>query len=78
MEHLRKQYAYFLSETIHREKISRNYVFLFLNLSQQYLFPEYFTSKKTNRNLDSVGFFLRYNPLKINISNEEERFNFNY
>jgi hypothetical protein len=78
MEHLRKQYTYFFGEIIHQEKIFQNYLFHFLNLSQQYLFPEYYTTMKTNRIKVSVGFFLRSNPLKINISNEEERFNFNY
>jgi hypothetical protein len=57
MEHLRKQYTYFFGEIIHQEKIFQNYLFHFLNLSQQYLFPEYYTTMKTNRIKVSVGFF---------------------
>jgi hypothetical protein len=57
MEHLRKQYAHFISELIHREKISQNYLFHFLNLSQQHLFPEYSITMKNQQNQSFCWFF---------------------
>jgi len=78
MELLIKQHAYFFGEILHPRKISQNYLYRFLNLTQQYLFPDFSATIKTNRMKVSVGFFLPRHPLKNNISNEEERFNFNY
>jgi hypothetical protein len=78
MEHLRKQYAYFFGEIIHPEKISQNFLYHFQNLSQKYLFPEYYTTMKNQQIQSFCWFFFELPSFKIKISNEEERFNFNY
>jgi hypothetical protein len=64
MEHLRKRYAHFLGEIVHQGKNLQNFLNYFLNLSHQYLFPEYSTSMKNQQIQSFCWFFFALQSFK--------------
>jgi len=57
MELLIKQHAHFLGGILHQKKNSQNYLFHLLNLNQQFLFPGYSASIKSQQNQSFCWFF---------------------